>query len=396
MRWLGLSLALLLSVSAGAQTDKNFAKAMKQLRAFQAKDSLRIQKSADRWWGDRKKASQVPLVSTDSAVFLYKGPAQSVWWVGDFNRWGSKPSPAKGVRIRNTDIWMTALAFPPAARFDYKVVLNGKDWILDPVNPQQQFSGVGGGAPNSELRMPRWKKDKSQLERPGIANGTIKESRIASAKLGYEVAYTLYLPAGVSNPSGLSTLYVTDGNEYIDPRLGNMRTVLDNLIADQKIKPLRVVFIDAREPDQASNNRRMSELSLNDAYMDFITEELIPAVEGSQRVERGDRGVMGTSLGGLMSAYIALKRPDLFGLAGIQSPAFWYKPEIFTLAEQSGDPRLRCFLSAGTYFDAATESRKMKDILESRGHVCQYVETDEAHSWGNWKNLLEELLVELY
>lgn len=396
MKWLGLSLALLLTVSAAAQTNMNFEKAMKQLRSFEAKDSLRIQKSANRWWEDRKKAGQVPLVSPDSAVFLYRGPAQSVWWVGDFNGWGSKPSPAKGVRIRNTDIWMTAFAFPPAARLDYKIILNEKDWILDPVNPHQQFSGVGGGAPNSELRMPGWKKDKSQVERLGIVHGTIKENRIASTKLSYEVAYTVYLPAGVSNPSGLPTLYVTDGNEYIDPRLGNMRTVLDNLIADQKIKPLRVVFIDARDPAQASTNRRMSELSLNDAYLDFLTEELIPAVEGSQRVGRDDRGVMGTSLGGLMSAYISLKRPDLFGVVGIQSPAFWYKPEIYTLAEQSVQPPLRVFLSAGTLYDAAEESRKMKAILEQRGHRCMYVETDEAHSWGNWRNLLEELLVELY
>jgi enterochelin esterase family protein len=175
-----------------------------------------------------------------------------------------------------------------------------------------------------------------------------------------------------------------------------MRTVLDNLIADKRIQPVSVVFLDAREPGNASNNRRMTELSLNEAYLSFIVEELIPVVEGAKPAGRASRGIMGTSLGGLMSAFISFKRPDLFGLTGIQSPAFWYKPEIFTLAEKSGELKLRCFLSAGTVFDAAAESRKMKGILEQQGHSCTYVETDEAHSWGNWRNLLEELLVELY
>lgn len=396
MKYLGLWLALLVSVPAGAQTNKTFQKAMTQLRSFAGQDSVRIQASVNRWWEARKKAGQVPLLSKDSAVFLYRGVATSVAWAGDFNYWGSKPSPAKGVRIRNTDIWMAAVAFPPAARFDYKVILNGKDWILDPVNPHQQYSGLGGGSPNSEIRMPGWKMDACQVERSSIVRGTLVSTRIQSKVLGYEVDYSLYTPAGGSNVQGTPVLYVLDGNEYIDPRLGNMRTVLDNLIANKRIQPLRVVFIDAREPGNPSNNRRMTELSLNEAYLDFIVKELMPAVEGTQQIDRTSRGIMGTSLGGLMSAFVSFKRPDLFGLTGIQSPAFWYKPEIFTLAEKSGEPKLRCFLSAGTFFDAATESRKMKGILEQQGHSCTYVETDEAHSWGNWRNLLEELLVELY
>ncbi|MBL7850870.1 MAG: hypothetical protein JNN04_08215 [Cyclobacteriaceae bacterium] len=396
MKWIYLSLALLWSASAPAQADKAFAKAMRQLKSFARKDSVRIQGSVNQWWDARKKAGQVPLLSHDSAVFLYRGTAVSVAWAGDFNGWGSKPSPSKGYRIKNTDIWMTAFRFPSTARFDYKIILNGKDWILDPVNPHQQYSGVGGGSPNSEVRMPGWKKDDCVLERQGIARGTLNASRIRSTKLGYEVAYSVYTPAGNTDPARLPILYVTDGNEYADPRLGSMITVLDNLIADRRIRPLRVVFLDARDPDNPANNRRMTELSLNENYLNFLTEELMPLTEGTRPVARSERGIMGTSLGGLMSAYVALKRPDLFGLAGIQSPAFWYKPEIFTLAEQSGELKIRVFLSAGTYFDAATESRKMKDILETRGHTCRYQETEEAHSWGNWKNLLDDLLTTLY
>lgn len=395
MKLVGLLLALLASASCCAQSGKSFSKAMKSLRTFATKDSARIQPAVDAWWQQRLQDDQVPLLSKDSAVFLYRGNATSVWWAGDFNGWGAKPSPAKSVRIRNTDIWMVSFAFPSAARFDYKIILNAKDWILDPVNPHQQYSGVGGGSPNSEIRMPGWKKDASQDVRPRIAQGTIQESKILSTPLGYELAYSVYTPPGVHQGT-LPTLYVTDGNEYLDSRLGNMRTVLDNLISDNRLRPLRVVFIDARDPGNLANNRRMSELSLNEAYVRFLAEELIPRVEGTPGIERHNRGILGTSLGGLTAAYITFKRPDLFGLAGIQSPAFWYKPEIFTLAEQSGQLVVRYFMSSGTYFDTAEGSRRMKPILEARGHAVVYQETDEGHSWGNWRNLIEELLVVLY
>jgi enterochelin esterase-like enzyme len=395
MRLPCLVLALLVSASSSAQTGKAFTKAMNELRSFSTKDSVSVQSAVNRWWLNRIKADQVPLSSPDSAAFIYRGAATSVAWAGDFNGWGSKPSPTNGQRIKNTDIWIATSAFPPAARFDYKIILNGKDWILDPVNPHQQYSGVGGGSPNSELRMPKWKQDASQRERKNIAHGTIKEEKIQSKILGYELAYSLYTPVS-QQATSLPILYVTDGNEYNDPRLGNMRTALDNLIADKRIKPVRVVFLDARDPGNQANNRRMTELSLNEAYLNFISEELIPVVEGTQRVGRADRGIMGTSLGGLMSAYISFKRPDLFGLAGIQSPAFWYKPEIYALGEQSGEPGIKIFMSAGTYFDAAIEARMMNGIMETRGHKVTYIETDEAHSWGNWRNLLEELLTCLF
>lgn len=395
MRLSGLLLLLLVSASCCAQNHKAFTKAMKQLRQFATKDSTRIQASVNDWWKERTQDNQVPLLSKDSAVFLYRGLATAVWWAGDFNGWGSKPSPAKGKRVKNTDIWLAAFAFPAAARFDYKIILNERDWILDPVNPHQQYSGVGGGSPNSEVRMPGWKGDACQIIRTAVAQGTLQESRIRSGQLGYELAYSVYTPQGVDQ-GPLPTLYVTDGNEYLDARLGNMRTVLDNLISDKRIRPVRVVFIDAREPGNLTNNRRMSELSLNESYLKFLAEELIPAVEGTSEIERSSRGILGTSLGGLTAAYISFRRPDLFGLAGIQSPAFWYKPEIYSLGENSGKPSVRYYMSSGTYFDTAEASRRMKPILESRGHTVVYQETAEGHSWGNWRNLMDDLLMALY
>lgn len=396
-RGLILVLAFLSVQPVVAQNKKGFEKAIRQLRAFASGDSITIQGAVNKWWNERKHKHQVPLTSPDSAIFLYRGKATSVSWAGDFNGWGSKPFNNKGVRVRNTDIWMLPCLFPSAARLDYKIILNGKDWILDPDNPNQQYSGVGGGSPNSELRMPTWRMDPALRVRKNVAIGTLTESRINSKILGYEVSYKTYQPAASSPGTVLPVLYVTDGSEYLDPRLGSMTRVLDNLLADKRIVPLRVVFVDARDPSNLSVNRRMQEMSLNEKYLAFFSDELIPAVEGTSAPSlSGARGILGTSLGGLTSAYFGFQRPDLFNRIGIQSPAFWYKPQIFTMAEQHTSKSQQVCMTAGTAYDTSTEAQKMKTLLDKQGIHCAYLETPEGHSWGNWKNLLDDILIGLY
>lgn len=379
-----------------AQDAKVFTKAMAQLRSFASKDSVGVQSAVNKWWEERKKKVQVPLTSPDSAVFIYRGPATAVAWTGDFNGWGSKEFQNQGKRIRNTDIWILPCPFPAAARLDYKIIINGKDWILDSANPHQQFNGVGGGMPNSELRMPGWKVDPSQVRKKKVPAGTLTEHRIKSNALGYELGYSVYVPFGVTDASALPVLYTTDGSEYLDHRLGHMTLVLDNLSAEKRIQPIRVVFVDARDPANPAVNRRMQEMSLNEDYLTFFCDELIPAVEGASAPSLArQRGIMGTSLGGLNAAYFAFKRPDLFSRIGLQSPAFWFKQEIFTMAESTTATYGIC-MTAGTIYDTSTEAAKMKAIFDRKRIPCTYIETPEGHSWGNWKNLLDDLLITLY
>lgn len=375
------------------QDYKNYRKVLSQLAAFEKKDSLSVQPKVERWWKQRKKAGQIPLVAGDSVTFLYRGTATAVAWAGDFNGWGSKPFSNKGKRIRNTSIWVLPASFPSTSRLDYKVIINGKDWILDPDNPNQQFAGVGGGTPNSELRMPGWRRDPSQEEMPNVAKGALKSESIMSRLMGYEIRYVVYTPAGTPPGTMLPVLYVTDGSEYLDARLGNMALVLDNLVY-RKTMPFKVVFVDARDPANLSVNRRMQELALNENYLRFFTEELIPVVEGAAAAN-SYRGILGTSLGGLNAAYFSFKRPDLFPRCAIQSPAFWYKREIFEMAK-ANPVKLRVSMTAGTINDTSTEAREMKEALDRQGSTCGYLEVSEGHSWGNWRNLLDDILVELY
>ncbi len=62
-----------------------------------------------------------------------------------------------------------------------------------------------------------------------------------------------------------------------------------------------------------------------DAYAAFLANTLKPWVDDNYRTltDRMHTGITGSSMGGLVSFYAALKYPDVFGLAGVFSPAFW-------------------------------------------------------------------------
>jgi enterochelin esterase family protein len=369
-------------------------------RALLIPDSTSRIQQAEKVWNDWVQNGKVPLIDGDSVAFIYHGPAKTVNWYGDFNRWGSdRDLKGNGVKIGSSDFWIFKTTFPRNARLDYKIVLDGHHYILDPSNPNVQWSGVGGGSPNSELRMPDWKPDNVQLHRSDVASGKIMHDLLIHSKaLGYQVSYSVYLPHGYETMGKLPAVYVTDGYEYMHPQMGNMITVLDNLIADHRIAPLVAVFIDHREPVNRANNRRMEELAMSPKYLEFFINELIPAVEGKFPADPSSarRAIIGNSMGGLNSAYFVFSRPDVFSMAGIQSPAFYTRPQIYSLCEQSDGTPIKISMTSGLVHDASEGGRRMKVILE--GNACKYTyrEVNEGHSWGNWRNLVDDILLDFF
>jgi enterochelin esterase-like enzyme len=360
-------------------------------------DSVRRQAEIDRLWTELAAKGQIPLVEGDSVFFLYRGTADSVTWHGDFNGWGrDRNFPTKGKRLGRSDVWYLKARFPSDARFDYKIVLNGKDWILDPNNPLQQW---GGGGPNSVLYMRGWHPEKEVSVRRNVKSGNLGENQlINSGSLGYEVNYRVYLPAGYAALSHLPVIYVTDGQEYANEKMGAMVTILDNLIADKKIKPLIAVFIDPREPGNPANNRRMTELALSDPFVSFVTHELVPAIDSQYKTSPSaeNRAILGTSLGGLNAAYVCVRASHYFHLIGINSPAFWYRPAIYQLVEQSHRLPIKLYMSTGVINDTEEGARRMKSILTAKGYPLKYQEVNEGHSWGNWRSLIDDVLLHFF
>ena len=116
---------------------------------------------------------------------------------------------------------------------------------------------------------------------------------------------------------------------------------------------------------------------ISDNYLKFLTEELKPFVDKNFRTltDRDNTFVMGSSMGGLISAYAISEYPDVFGGAACLSTDWthgkgaeidWYK----THWPRAGSHRL--------YFDYGTESydapfepfqKRMDNVMRQHGYV---------------------------
>jgi enterochelin esterase family protein len=352
-------------------------------------------------WNSLVIHNKIPLVQEDSVAFLYRGEAKKVAWMGDFNGWGSNQTfKNEGERVPRTNLWILKASLPKDARLDYRILVNDNQWMVDPVNSSNQWSGVGGGSINSEVRMPDWKADSltSHLLPEATPGKMVKDILFNSSHLGYQVTYSVYTPPDYQDQREYPVVYVTDGYEYMHERMGNLITVLDNLIYLGKIRPVVAVFLDHRDPINRSHNRRMQELPMNEKYLRFITAEFLPAVEQKFSISpmRSDRAIIGTSVGGLSAVWLAFTQPDLFGMAGIQSPAFWFKPEIYKICDQSQTLPLKVFMTTGLIHDTEEGARKLHEILEKRRCPNEFLIVNQGHSWGNWRDLTDDMLVYLF
>ena len=350
------------------------------------------EKAVNRFWEQLISSHRIPLVVDDTVLFLFRGKAEKVAWAGDFNGWDPNDSDSRGKLAGNTGIWFMQKSFPSNARLDYKIIVD-KNWILDPANAYTQHSGFGA---NSELRMPGWKYPFYTIFRKDIEHGKLSENNIfrsSKANLSYKVQYKIYLPFGCEKMKNLPVIYVTDGEEYSNSLQGSMIETLDNLIYDRKISPLIAVFIDPCDPENNSQNRRMQEYRESTGFLNFVCNELVPHIDSNYNSSRNpdNRAIMGTSLGGWTAAWFGLKRSDIFHLIAIQSPAF--SDNIISAYTSTPSLPLKIFMSTGTIHDTEVKARKMKKVFDEKNYPLNYIEVNESHSWGNWRALIDDMLI---
>jgi len=71
-----------------------------------------------------------------------------------------------------------------------------------------------------------------------------------------------------------------------------------------------------------------------DLYLDFLQATVMPLVQNLYRIVPTNPaaprwGVLGSSLGGLLSCYAGWTRPSTYWLAGCMSSSFWWNNEDF-------------------------------------------------------------------
>lgn len=143
-------------------------------------------------------------------------------------------------------------------------------------------------------------------------------------------------------------------------------------------------------------NASYNEGGEGDKYVDFIVETLKPFVDQNYRTLPGRdyTGIMGSSLGGLISQYGAIEHEDVFSKAGILSPAFWFNdPEIFD--HSANTPKtgpMRVYQYAGQQEDNGSvvdDVNQMESVLLNNGfgagELFKSINPNGQHSEPYWR-----------
>jgi enterochelin esterase family protein len=181
--------------------------------------------------------------------------------------------------------------------------------------------------------------------------------------------------------------------------VGQANFILDNLIAEGKVKPMLVVMpLGYGDMKFVNSGRTVWD---DDAAIDhnvtlfsqaFLTE-VLPQVESEYHASknRNDRAIAGLSMGGLESLTIGLTHPELFAWVGGFSSAAKHlvntEERYATLNQKTADLRL-LWIACGTEDDLIAPNREFIAWLKSKEVPLTAIETPGRHTWMVWRDNL--------
>ena len=132
-----------------------------------------------------------------------------------------------------------------------------------------------------------------------------------------------------------------------------------------------------------------------DEYMDWLVNNLKPYIDNNYRTlaDRNNTGILGSSMGGLISFYGAMQYQNVFSKAGIFSPSFWFSNQVIPFAQSKGkQASLKFYFVCGAN-ESSTMGSDMQNVVNtlvslgfnSSTEVRAVVKADGQHSEWFWK-----------
>lgn len=143
-----------------------------------------------------------------------------------------------------------------------------------------------------------------------------------------------------------------------------------------------------------------------DAYLDWLRDMLLPLAASSLRIgtSRAQLGLLGSSLGGLISCYACWTRPE-YGRCGCMSSSMWWDNEWFNdlvAATPAAAPDTRLYLDSGDQpapnGDDELQTQRVVTSMRNRGmpHVSYFLAPGGSHDEQSWGARFDVPLKALY
>jgi predicted alpha/beta superfamily hydrolase len=322
------------------------------------------------------------LIVTDVAT----KKQDDIYVAGNFNNWN--PGDAKfKLKPYGTSRKAIVLKDLPAGKYQFKftrgtwarvqTTANGKDINNTEVELNSDES--------REFSIQGWLDDYPDKPKPNTATAQVKvvDTAFAIPQLNRTRRIWIYLPKEyATSKKTYPVIYMQDGQNLFSEHTAfsgewGIDESLDTLIAKTG-KPVIVVGIDnggpKRNVEYNPYDTKQYGKGEGKEYVDFLANTLKPFIDKKYRTQKEPAGtyIAGSSMGGLISMYAIARYPNVFGGAGIFSPAFWISPEIYTEVEKADWSKARpklFFYGGGKEGESVVpDMDKMIAIVEKKGN----------------------------
>ena len=242
-----------------------------------------------------------------------------------------------------------------------------------------------------------------------VAHGAVEQRWYSSKSLQTTRRVFIYTPPNYGRSSErypvLYLLHGAGGDETGWTETGRANLILDNLMADGKMKPMVVVmpYGNAYPPSSPLAEGPDAMKRQRDGFNRDLIEDLIPFVQANYRVhaDRDHRAIAGLSLGGAQALGVGLSHLELFSrvagfssaLGAVTSPqAGGLDFKTLIGDAKSVNQRLALlWVGCGTEDTLFNSNKEFDQLLTTGGIKHTFRVTDGAHPWQVWRRYLNEV-----
>ena len=241
--------------------------------------------------------------------------------------------------------------------------------------------------------------------------GTIERiDNVYSPELGNERDLLVSLPGGyATGERRFPVVYMHDGQNLFDPATSFSGSWnVDVAMAEVSLDGLDAIVVGI--PNMG--RERIAEYSpfehpqlgggRGHLYLDFLINTVKPLIDERYltAADREHTGIVGSSLGGLISLYAFFRHPEVFGFAGVLSPSLWLtEADMFEFIHDAPFAGGKLYLDVGALEGARHVSKalRLRDMLEAKGYRMGenllWVQEDiGAHHESAWGRRFREAL----
>ncbi|MDD5284037.1 MAG: alpha/beta hydrolase-fold protein, partial [Bacteroidales bacterium] len=294
-------------------------------------------------------------------------------------------------------IWSVTLRVKDPDIYPYHFIVDGVT-VSDPSNTDI-FPNEGFKA--SLLTIP----DQNALYHVNdVPHGRVTYCMYKSEVLGMNRPLLVYTPAEYENgDKSYPVFFLVSGTTDTEEtwfKVGRVNTILDNLIAQGKAKPMIVVMPYGNMMNGTPMPSSLQAAEMYKVFANEMTECIIPFIEKEFRTlkERENRAIAGFSRGGGQSLFTAFSHVDKF--AWVCSYSAYLTPEVmdiyfpsFTTAAHEINSQMKLI-----WFGIGSDDFLYKDVVKNReyfdslGIEYKGITTTGGHTWMNARTYLATTL----